>query len=38
MTYNGTHYDLKKPGVFAGLEDELPVKGTPTDMQHLLER
>ena len=34
-TYNGKHYILRKLGALAGLEDELPLKGTHTDMRSI---
>jgi hypothetical protein len=33
VTYNGKNYDLKELGKFVGLDDNLPLQGTHTDMR-----
>ena len=33
VTYNGKLYDLRELGKFAGLSDDLPLKGIHTDMR-----
>jgi hypothetical protein len=35
VTYNGTYYDLKQLGKFAGLDGPLPLNGRHSDMQRI---
>jgi hypothetical protein len=36
ITYNGEMYDLRQLGKFAGIDDELPIKGKHIDMQRMI--
>jgi hypothetical protein len=36
VTYNGKNYDLGQLGKFAGLQGDLPLKGTHTDMRSII--